>query len=83
MLPADDHACVALTIDGTKIFMQPYRRYLPLLLLPMATMPLALYWLHKRRSYAYLTFDFVAVLHAGELPDVAQQRQSLAHLAVV
>jgi len=59
MLPADDHACVALTIDGAKIFMQPYRRFLPLLLLPMATMPLALYWLHKRRYYAYLTLTLL------------------------
>lgn len=52
MMPVDD--CSVPSIDGD-VVTKSYRRFLPLLLLPVATMPLVLYWLHKRRCYAYLT----------------------------
>jgi len=52
MMPVDDRS---IPLIDDNIAARSYRRFLPLLLLPVATMPLVLYWLHKRRCYAYLT----------------------------
>lgn len=59
MMPVDARACVTPVMEDEDIFAQPYWRFVPLLLLPMATMPLSLYWLYKRRYYAYLSLTLL------------------------